>query len=806
MLLIYLSCVWVIGIWLGYYLSLPPALSLIGIIPLIILFFIRNYRKQLALSGLGIIILVIANGYSFMRLYNIDETDIHFYNNLGETEIKGMVSEEPDVRDNSIRLTLASVAINIENGWKEVEGKVLVIVPRYPVYSYGDYLQVKGELETPPQLGDFDYRGYLANQGIYSTIYYPYIDVLDTGKGIKPLGWVYALRSALTEVLAEALPEPQAALAQGIVLGIRSNIPAGLQDDFAVSGTTHLLAISGMNIGIMAGVLLGIGLWIFKRRYYLYVWLTLGAVWFYVLITGVNPPVVRGAIMASIFLLAEALGRQRSAVVALSLAAAVMVGFSPCVLGDASFQLSFLAMAGLVFIYPVLRDYGKNLVSSRLGEEGALVSLAGVIIDTWSATLAATVAVWPLIAYYFGFISLIGPLATFLALPALPLIIVFGALMGVIGLISIVAAQVVGWLAWLFLSYLILVVSSTASLSLSSVQIGQIHPALIGGYYLLLAGLIYLHNRWRKSRNPVSGVAGRMKEGINISFGLSRKTKWFIVPLLLVTVLVFYTAATIPGNELKVSFLDVGEGDAILIQQGNQQVVVDGGPSPRAIAQELGRQMPFWDRTIDLLVLTHPHQDHLAGLVEVMRRYKVKQVLYPAIEYDSPMYDEWLRLIEEKGVKSVTACAGQRIDFGDRITIKVLNPPAALLSGTESDIDNNSIVLHLSAGSVNFILTGDIMREAEWALIRDRTEIAGAVVKVPHHGSDTSSTAGFLTVVNARAAVISCGVDNKFGHPKSEILTRLGKVVGVGNIYRTDRNSTISFTTDGERLWVKTSK
>lgn len=806
MLLIYFSCIWVAGIWLGSVLNLPPALSLLGLIPLATLFFTRNYRKPLVLTGLGIIVVVIAAGYSYSSLFGVDEGNARFYNDSDVTEIRGTVSAAPDVRDTSVRLTLSAADVKLDDGWREVAGKVLVVVPRYPAYNYGDYLHINGKLETPPQVGDFDYRGYLAHQGIYSTIYYPAIEVLDTGRGFRPLAWVYGLRSRLSEVLAEVLPEPQAALAQGIVLGIRTNIPAGLQNDFAVSGTTHLLAISGLNIGIMAGVLLGIGLWLFGRRHYLYVWLALGAVWLYTLITGMSPPVMRGAFMASIFLVAEALGRQRSGAVGLFFTAAIMVGISPYVLGDASFQLSFMAMAGLIFIYPVLQGLGRKLVSSKLGEEGTLVSIANVTVDTWSATLAATIAVWPILAYYFGFVSLISPLATFLAMPALSLVIVIGALTGVIGLFALAAAQVLGWLAWLFLSYMILVVSGLASPSLSSVTVGPIHPAVVEGYYLLLAVLIWLNGRWRKSKNPFSGAAGRMKAGLSISFGMSLKMKWLIVPLLLLAVLVSYTAATMPGDDLRVSFLDVGEGDAALIQQGSRQILVDGGPSPQAITQELSRQMPFWDRTIDLLVLTHPHQDHLAGLLEVMRRYQVGQVLYLPSDYPSPVYDELKNIIAEKGIHSTVARAGLRIDFGNSVSMKVLSPPEPLLSGTESDIDNNSVVLRLSDGAVSFLLTGDIMSEAEWELVRNRAEVASTVIKVAHHGSDTSSTPEFLAVADPRAAVISCGTGNKFGHPFASVLDRLKEKVGAGNVYRTDKQGTIDFFTDGTKLWVETAK
>jgi competence protein ComEC len=717
-----------------------------------------------------------------------------------------MVAGDPDVRDKSTHLTLSAAAIRLDTGWREVEGRVLVFVPRFPAYSYGDVLRVTGELKTPPQLGDFDYRGYLAHQGISTTMLYPRIEVLDTGQGFKPLAWIYSLRGRLAQTLAEVLPEPQASLAQGIVLGIRGNIPEDLNNDFTRSGTAHLLAISGFNLSIMAGVLLSIGLWLLGRRHYLYVWLTLGAIWFYTLITGMSPPVVRGAIMVSLFLLAEALGRQRSGMVALTFAAAVMVGISPYILGDASFQLSFLAMAGLIFIYPILREPGRRIAAAWLGDEGALVSIVNISVDTLSACLGAIIAVWPLVAYYFGIFSLVGPLATFLATPALTIIIVTGALTGILGLASLMAAQVMSWLAWPFLSYMMLVVSGLAAPSLSSVEVGSISPAFIVGYYVVLAAAIWLHSRWKKLRSLISGAAGVMKAGMSLPFGISRNIKWIIVPLLLLAALVSYTAATMPDDELHVSFLDVGEGDAIFIQKGNQQVLIDGGPGPQAIDLGLSRRMPFWDRTIDLLVLTHPHSDHLAGLVEVLRRYRVGQVLYPALDYHSPLFDEWLRLIAERGIKSTVACVGQQVALGDGAIMEVLNPPVNPLSGSESDLDNNSIVLHLRDGKVSFLLAADIMRDTEWELVRERADLSGTVLKVAHHGSDTSTTPEFLAVVNPQTVVISCGAGNKFGHPNDVIVNRLVQKLGEGNIYRTDKYGTIEFITDGKRLWVEVGK
>jgi competence protein ComEC len=459
--LIYISCALVAGIYLGSKFALPFPLIFIGLAPLPLLFFLSQHRKAIILAAVCLTLFFGGALLFSASLPADDESHLQYYNSQ-EVEIRGVINADPEVRDRTTHLRLSASEIKGNEGWQEVSGDALLFVPRYPAYHYGDELLVKGELETPPQLDEFDYEGYLARQGIYSTMTYPQIEVLATGKGFKPLAWVYSLRNSLSQTLAEVLPEPPASLAQGIVLGMRYNISPEIRDDFVHTGTAHLLAISGLHLAIMAGMLLSIGLWLFGRRRYIYIWLALGAIWGYALITGMHTPVIRGAIMASVFLAAELLGRQRTAITSLAFAAAIMVGINPSILWDASFQLSFVAMAGLIFLAPPLMNLGRRVVSQTIGEEGIGASLANITTDSLGVTLAATIAVWPLIAHYFGIVSLAGPLATFLALPALPLAIATGALVGLIGLFALPVAQVLGWLAWLFLSYMLLIVSGFA--------------------------------------------------------------------------------------------------------------------------------------------------------------------------------------------------------------------------------------------------------------------------------------------------------------------------------------------------------
>ncbi|MFC1864875.1 DNA internalization-related competence protein ComEC/Rec2, partial [Chloroflexota bacterium] len=705
-------------------------------------------------------------------------------------------------------LRLSAREIRLDEEWREVSGTALLFVPsNNSTYSYGDVLSVKGELETPSQLDDFDYQDYLAHQGIYSTMLYPEIEILEGGKGFKPLAWVYSLRNRLSQNLAEVLPEPQASLAQGIILGIRGNILPSVKADFIHAGTAHLLAISGLHLSIVAGILLSLGTWLFGRKRYIYIWLALGAIWLYALLTGMHAPIVRAAIMASLFLTADLLGRQRSAFTSLAFAAAIMVGISPQILWTASFQLSFTAMAGLIFIFPLIQSLGRRAVSARLGEDGTAVSVANFITDGFSVTLGVIVAVWPLIAHYFGIISWVAPLANLFALPALPGIIITGALAGGLGFIALPAAQAIAWLAWLFASYMLLVVNGFAAFPLSYVEVGSLGTTPISLYYAALTLVIWLSSNREKVPELMPKVTGWLKSGIDKSFNLvsGLPPKWLIPPLLVVAILVSLTAATVPDDNLRLSFLDVGQGDAILIQRGSQQILVDGGPSPQAIGLGLLKKMPFWDRTIDLVILTHPHDDHVAGLVEVLRRYEVKQVLYPDLDFKSDIYDEWLMLLMEKNIKCTPAQAGQQIDLGE-VIIEVLNPPIPLLNDTESDIDNNGVVLRLKMGEVSFLLTADIMWEAEFELIAHRASLTGTVLKAAHHGSATSTTAEFLAVVNPRLAVIPVGEDNPFGHPRHDVLDRLKEKIDQENIYRTDEHGAIEFITNGEKLWVRVER
>ncbi len=250
--------------------------------------------------------------------------------------------------------------------------------------------------------------------------------------------------------------------------------------------------------------------------------------------------------------------------------------------------------------------------------------------------------------------------------------------------------------------------------------------------------------------------------------------------------------------DLRVSFFDVGQGDAIFIETPQRhQILIDGGPNSD-ILKKLGGEMPFWDRTIDLVVLTHPDHDHISGLIEVLKRYEVKSILWTGVLRNAAEYKEWQKLIKEEKANIYIAKAGQKIlggrTFLERFDLFILYPFESLEGNEASNTNNTSVVARLVFGKTSFLFTGDIYRSAERALLKEGVEIDSDVLKVAHHGSKTSSNSEFIASVSPDMAVISCGKDNPYGHPHEATLDALGET----RILRTDLLGDIKLITDGD--------
>ncbi|MDO8689426.1 MAG: ComEC/Rec2 family competence protein [Dehalococcoidia bacterium] len=484
MLLTYCSIAWLAGIWAGPSLLMSWEASVLVSFPAFALGLVWKAKPAIATSLICGAVFAAAAGRYQAALPSAEASSLPAYHGQNGIVVEGWVSADPEVRDKTTHLRLEASAIKVAGAWRQATGAVLVYANRYPQLSYGEVLRVSGKLETPEAAGEFDYPAYLARQGIYSTMVLPSIQVLNEGGGTPWMRWLLGVRSWLAGNLVKVLPEPQAALAQGMLLGIRSSIPQDLMDAFSYSGTAHIIVISGQNLTLLAGYMLTAGQALVGRRRAL--WLSLAIITFYTLLVGAQPPVLRADIMCSIFILGTYLGRQRQALIALAFSAAVMTAFQPLILWDVSFQLSFAATAGLMFIAPSLqRRLDGVWAPPAFRPAGWADKLHRYVVENLAVTIGATAAVLPLLLVNFQRLSLISPAANLLLLPALPGVMLTGALAAGLGLVPVLG-QIAGWVAWPFLTYMTSLAKLLAGLPLASIEVAGFEPGLALIYYAVL--------------------------------------------------------------------------------------------------------------------------------------------------------------------------------------------------------------------------------------------------------------------------------------------------------------------------------
>ena len=517
--------------------------------------------------------------------------------------------------------------------------------------------------------------------------------------------------------------------------------------------------------------------------------------------------------MGSVFLAAMALGRPRSGLPSLALAAAVMVAISPRVLGQVSFQLSFAAMAGISLALPYQAKVAEWIANST-ESRGGLWQPWVRTIGTWAATagiisVAAALSTWPLVAFYFDRIPLAGIFVTLLAVPALPFILMGTLAAGLAGFVHPVLGQLFGLLAWVPLSYLVGLVSLAPAPTVSGSWVGL---PMVWGWYALLAGLL-LAGRPGGARSLAQRFFVSIRDwftGRVATVRLARTAAGNIGVAALLMIGIWFLMGHVlggPDGKLHVYFFDVGQGDsALIVTPSGRQVLVDGGPEAWSAVTALDSVLPAGDRSLDLVALTHIDADQSRGLMEVLARYKVGAVLEGADNRGGEQYARWRATLEREQIEVIPVRAAYRINLDPGVTLEVLNPPIDPIGGSWQERNNNGLVLRLVYGQVSFLLAADIEGLAEAYLLGQGATLDSVVLKVGHHGSSTSTTAPFLRAVSPTVAVISTGESNRFGHPSQEVLARLEEVVGDGGLYRTDRDGTIEFISDGESLWVKTQR
>ncbi len=752
------------------------------------------YRPRLS----TLVVLPVVCALVFLALVRYDATEpqadsvLADANAADEVTVLGVIDDEPREDGATVLYRVAAERVFVGD-WNDGHGHVLLRLPAPMQYEYGDRIELVGDLDEPPTFPGFDYREYLLRNGVTSLASYPdSVRLLSSGHGDPVHEAIFDARTRLSEALSDALPEPHASLAGGVLFGARSGMPTELRESMAATGTSHLVAVSGQNITILAGLIVAGLAWIIGRRRA--AWVALAAIGGYTLLVGFDASIVRAAVMGSLYLVATLLGRQNSTPVALVMAGAVMTAWEPQIVHDVGFQLSFAATLGLTTLAPMIREALESAaVKSRLF--GGVPAMRG-LIETLAVTLAAIAATLPISAITFDRVSLIAPLANLLAVPAFVAVAFTSAVAAGITLVVPSAALIGTFIGWPPAAYMIGVINFCAGLPGASVEVSGVSEWHAVAWYAVLAAVW-----WRFGQR----MATDEEDAPQLETLPGRR----LVPLAgLASVAVLgaalaWLALPYPSDDrMSVTFLDVGQGDAILIEDaGGHRVLIDGGPAGQEIGEALGRQLPFYDRRIDLVVLTHPDGDHLGGLLEVIEEYDVRGVVTSAVAKESGLYETWVRALDASGIPLTTADAGERIAL-DGGVIEVLAPDADDVLLPTEELNETSTILRLTAGDVSFLFTGDIGENTEATLIRSDADLDATVLKVGHHGSRFSGSDAFLSAVTPVLSVISVGGDNRYGHPADETLARLADTA----VLRTDEDGDITVSTDGKRVWVDTQR
>jgi competence protein ComEC len=678
--------------------------------------------------------------------------------------------------------------------------RIAATLPRFPAIEPGFRVSVEGSVRPPPD--DDPYGDYLRRIGVSGTLVSRRLDV----EGAEDGAWLEGVRRSAASALARAVPEPEAGLAAGILIGLRDRVDRALAADFTTAGASHVVAISGWNIAIVAASVAALGGRLARRRRAV---LTAAAIVAYVVFVGGSPSVVRAAAMAWVVLLARESGRAGRAAAALGWAATLLLLADPSLIRDAGFQLSTLATAGLIAWATPLTE--------RIGRLGG-GRVPGWLAEGLGVSLAAQAATLPVVLAAFGRLSLVAPLVNLgvvpLVAPAMGAggIALAGGVAASVPGVPDVVATIAGLPAWVLLGLIVGIVRTFAGLPLASLTLEPGAALATSGAATLGIALLGTASGRRLLR---TATAWRPAAGTPAMPGAAAPRAASHVPVLPRLALVALVGSVglgglvvvhRPDGRTTLVVLDVGQGDAILVEGSRGgRLLVDGGPDPDRLLVALDERLPPWDRRLDALILTHPHEDHVAGLALLLERYRVGRVVEPGMRGPGPGYAAWLRGLTATGVPVSRLATGGRLRVDDaRLT--VLWPDAGTVPDEPPDsgtgINNVSIVLLGEAEGRRFLLTGDIEEGVDPTLVA-RGLPAVDVLKVAHHGSATATTDAFLDAVRPRVAVVSAGAGNPYGHPNPGTLGRLES--RGARTFRTDRDGTVEIAIGDGRVSVRTA-
>ncbi|HUN55530.1 MAG TPA: DNA internalization-related competence protein ComEC/Rec2 [Smithella sp.] len=743
-----------------------------------------------------------------------DDQNICRYIDKGKVTIEGIVIESPVSRlDNNV-LTVRCLRLIQDKSNIAVAGDIRLTIPSEMNFQYGDFIRFHSTLKKIQSFknpGSHNFERILNFQGIYASGAVnnsSEIILLRNSSASSTRMKLESFRNYLKQIIYNNAPSPQRGVIEAMTIGNQNEIPADLRDNFNKTGTAHLLSINGLHIGIIAASAFFFVFLILKTSEYMMlrfniIKIATAAAFLMVmisaLIAGMRIPVLRSTLMASVFVVALFAGKQRDLYNTLAIAALIILVITPAALFDSSFQLSFIAVLALIYIMPRFSDLHLKQIS---GFPLWLQSIIRYVYLSALVCIAVTIGTLPLIVYYSNYVSSITIIANLISVPLLGTLSLTICMFFI--LFAFFSPMIAGYcikLASFTVGISVSIINKLAALPWSSFSITTPNLLEIAVFYLFIFLIIQYMDARKNRETPKAFSPKRLK---------ILKYLLIITILFCVTNITYLTFKDKLSSDLKVTVIDVGQGNSTLIQfPGGKTMMIDGGGFAGS-SFDVGKSVlaPFlYHRRIshiDMVALSHPHPDHLLGLIYVMNNFAVRQAWRSNLPIDLEEYPEWEKAIKRNNIDVyyVSNKFPERIFNGVRVN--VLWPPDYptddLNNLSYDEINDSSVVLKITYGRVKFLVPGDISSDTEMQLMKSKADIKSDVLIVPHHGSVYSSSAEFIKAVGCRYAVVSAGKSNVFKHPHPLVLQRY-REAGV-RIFRTDRDGAITFTTDGNKLNV----
>ncbi len=797
---------YLLGVIVGRWLSVPSLWLWLSSLFCLIGSIATRHRMRYLCYGL-LHLAIFAGG--MLRLETVSHSPIppHFYNE--PVSFSGTTTYQPDRGEMWDTCYATGELQLLSDPTQRVSSKFLVRFQKTVPLRYGKQVTLTGVLEQAQDKrnpGGFDYRAYLTRQGVDGIIDAKGFLQIGEQRGFLPLRWIEALRIRTEQMIdliytgtSTTEPSLHAQLLKGILLGKRSDLPTETLDIFRNSGTFHVLAVSGLHVGLIA-MFCYFGFRCFRLPQKVLCLLTIAAVLIYACLIGFRPSVFRASLMAILFLFATVIDRDADLFNLLGFAALVLLLLNPLQLWDVGFQLSFLAVTAIVYFVPKMEkplcrlwENGDDAASQQPISILTKCRNAAVkwLVLSYLVTLAAQIGTTPLIAYHFFRTYPLGIVVGPFAVGLVSLIVAVGMVSVCVGFIYLPFTKLIALLNHAIISIFLALIDLFGQTS----SVVKLAPPTFGicvfyvTIFLALANWCYVRKYWR----------------IASLLGLSVIAIW-----------VWDTAFHEKGRLLEVVTLDVGQGDATFVKfPDNRTMLVDGGvqrsyydeKKQRQIDYDVGERIiePYLDfrgiRKLDMVVLTHPDIDHGGGLAYILQNFQIGRVLgISNLPIDSQTHRRLHAIVKADGIPYSFPYAGE-IEFTPTATLRLLHPVDTTSTNLmDQDRNDDSLVLKLTYREVDILFTGDIGKKAETRLITSGADLRSEVLKVPHHGSRTSSTAPFIDAVQPRYAIFSLGQNSLYQFPHSDVVARYQERRCI--LLRTDEVAAITLRTDGKRCWI----